>query len=100
MLEPVDTRTVLTRMLKNLYHIYLANCDWLHLSAVLRRLVAVEPYNGEHLQDLASVYARRGDVRGAYGCLHLYLSRIPDADDCDLVQGNLERLEAALTALN
>ena len=100
MIAPVETRVVLGRMLKNLRRIYLDRCDWPRLAAVLQRLVAVEPHSGQHLQDLASVCARRGDVRGAYGCLHLYLRRVPDAEDCDLVQWNLARLEAALLARN
>ena len=100
MLAPVDTRATLARMLHNLRRIYLALGDWQRLAAVLRRLVALEPTAGQHLQDLASVCARRGDVRGAYGCLHLYLRRVPDARDCDLVQSNLSRLEAAMLARN
>ncbi len=100
MLAPVDTRATLARMLHNLRRIYLALGDWQRLAVVLRRLVALEPTAGQHLQDLASVCARRGDVRGAYGCLHLYLRRVPDARDCDLVQSNLSRLEAAMLARN
>jgi regulator of sirC expression with transglutaminase-like and TPR domain len=100
MLEPASTRVTLGRMLHNLRRIYLDLCDWQRLATVLRRLVAVEPNSGQHLQDLASVCARRGDVRGAYGCLHLYLRRLPDARDCDLVQFNLSRLEAAMLARN
>lgn len=100
MLAPVDTRATLGRMLHNLRRIYLGRCDWQRLAVVLQRLVAVEPHAGQHLQDLASVCARRGDVRGAYGCLHLYLRRVPDARDCDLVQSNLSRLEAAMLAQN
>jgi regulator of sirC expression with transglutaminase-like and TPR domain len=100
MLAPVDTRGALARMLHNLRRIYLARGDWQRLTAVLQRLVAVEPDAGQHLQDLASVCARRGDVRGAYSCLHLYLIRVPDARDCDVVQSNLSRLEAAMLARN
>jgi len=100
MLTPADSRTVLMRMLNNLRRIHLERCDWPRLATVLRRLLAVEPDSGEHLQDLASVCARRGDVRGAYTFLQLYLKRMPRAADCDLVQSNLARLEAALVARN
>jgi regulator of sirC expression with transglutaminase-like and TPR domain len=100
MLTPADSRIVLMRMLNNLRRIYLERCDWPRLSTVLRRLLAVEPESGEHLQELASVCARRGDVRGAYTFLRLYLKRVPRAADCDLVQSNLARLEAALAARN
>lgn len=100
LLQPVKTRAMLGRMLNNLRGIYLANHDWWQLAAVLQRLVALEPRRGRHLQDLASVYARLGDMRAAYKCLKLYLHRVPDADDSHLVESNLMRLEAALAALN
>jgi regulator of sirC expression with transglutaminase-like and TPR domain len=100
MLKPVDSRYVLGRMLKNLRQIHLLAGDWGRLRKVLQRLCALEPQNGQHLQDLASVFARQGDVRGAYRCLRLYLRREPDAQDSDMVEYNLARLEAALTALN
>jgi len=100
MLNAVDTRTILARLLKNLRRIYLARGDWPRLARVLRRLVAVEPLAGQHLQDLACAYARCGDVRGAYSCLRAYLRRIPNARDGDIVQWNLNQLEAALLARN
>ncbi len=100
MLEPVDTRAVLACMLRSLRRLYLDHSNWRRLAVVLRRLMAVEPQAGQHLQDLASVCARRGDVRGAYDCLRLYLSRSPDAADSEAVQYNLARLEAALLARN
>jgi regulator of sirC expression with transglutaminase-like and TPR domain len=100
LLKPVDTRGILSRMLRNLRGVYLARRDWRRLANVFQRLAALEPHRGRHLQDLAAVYARLGDMRGAYGCLTAYLHHLPDADDHDLVQCNLERLQAALVALN
>jgi regulator of sirC expression with transglutaminase-like and TPR domain len=100
LLRPITTRGVLARMLGNLREIYLAMGSWGHLLDVLQRLVALEPHQGRHLQDLAAVYARLGDVRGAYGYLRLYLRRAPHARDQELVEGNIKRLEAAIVALN
>ena len=99
-LRPLDTRGILSRMLRHLRSLYLAEGDWQHLAGVLRRLAALEPRNGKHLQDLAAVHTRLGDVRGAYGYLHVYLKRQPRAHDHALVKGNLEQLEAAILALN
>ena len=87
-------------MLSNLRSMYLESRDWRRLAAVLHRLAALQPRDGKHLQDLASVHARLGDMRGAYGYLTVYLHRLPNADDHELVQGNLEVLEAAIAALN
>lgn len=99
-LQPVGVRAVLARLLGNLRCIYLAQRDWQRVAAVLQRLMALEPHRGRHLRDLAAVYARQGDVRGAHGCLTAYLDRAPDARDVANVQCNLRRLEAALAAMN
>lgn len=99
-LAPVSTRAILSRVLNTLRRIYLANRDWPRLIAVLQRLIAAEPRKGKHIQDLAAVYARVGDMRGAYGVLSAYLQRLPNADDRDLVRSSLARLEAAIVALN
>ncbi len=100
LIEPVDTRTILTRMLNNLRSIYLARRDWDRLAPVLCRLAAVEPENGRHLQELASLHYRQGDVRGAYAHLAVYLERLPDAEDRAQVRYNLQRLAAAMLARN
>ncbi len=73
LLEPANARIVLTRMLQNLRNIYLAQNDLPRVASVLRRLAAVEPHNGRYLQELAAVCCRRGDVRGAYAHLAVYL---------------------------
>lgn len=99
-LAPVDTRSILARMLNNLHRIYLGRNDLPRLANVLRRLIAVEPEQGRHLQDLAAVSYRLGDIRAAYGYLSLYLERSPSADDRDVVRRSLDRLRAAITAQN
>jgi regulator of sirC expression with transglutaminase-like and TPR domain len=99
-LKPVDTRGVLLRLLKNLRNIYLTSNDLPRVAGILRRMAAVEPGNGQHLQDLAAVCCRQGDVRGACAHLELYLRRSPRAHDSKLVRHNLRQLHAALLALN
>ncbi len=96
----VGTRAILTRMLNNLRSIYLANQDWGRLSAVLQRLAAVEPANGQHLQELAAIRYRQGDLRGAYAHLAACLERFPDAADRPTVQRSLETLERVIVAMN
>ncbi len=72
----------------------------LRLTQVLRRMAAVDPANSQHLQDMAAVCCRRGDVRGAAAHLELYLHRSPHARDSKVVRRNLRQLKAALLALN
>lgn len=99
-LEPVDTRAILVRMLANLRSVYLGRNDLPRVANILRRMAAVEPANGRHLQDLAAVCCRRGDVRGACEHLALYLHRQPNSRDSRIVRRNLKQLQAALVALN
>ncbi len=99
-LKPVNKRGILLRVLRNLRNIYLANDDLVSVSTILRRMAAVEPMNGRHLQDLAAICARQGNVRGAWAFLELYQQRVPNAHDADLVQHNLHQLHAAILAWN
>ena len=99
-LAPIDTRAVLARLLNNLRTIYLVNNDWARLADVLHRLAAVEPHNGQHLCELASLHCRLGNMRTAYAHLAVYLERIPESDDTPLVRQGLQRIEAAISALN
>ena len=99
-LEPADTRSILARTLENLRDIYITTHDWDRLADVLRRLAAVEPGNGQHPRELADLQFKLGDVRGAYAHLTVALDRLPDGGDRIIVQGNLEKLEQAITALN
>lgn len=99
-LSPVGTRSILLRLLRNLRNIYLTRNDMACLAITLRRLAAIEPANGRHLQDLAAVCCRRGDVRGAAAHLELYLHRTPHAEDSPVVRRNLQQLHAALLARN
>ncbi len=100
LLEPANPRAVLLRVLQNLRNIYLAQNDLPRVANILRRMAAVEPQNGRHVQELAAVYCRQGDVRGAYAHLALYLHRTPHAHDSRRVRQNLQLLQAALMALN
>ena len=99
-LRPLETRAILLRLLRNLRNIYLTANDLPRVADILRRMAAVEPANGRHLQDLAAVCCRRGDVRGACAHLELYLRRLPRSRDSRLVRHNLRQLHAALLALN
>jgi len=99
-LLPVDARAVLARMLNNLRDIYVASQNWPRACAVVRRLLAVEPNEGRHFQDLAGLLCRLGDARGAHACLSAYLRRRPDAPDRADVREKLAWLEATLAFLN
>lgn len=99
-LAPADTRTILSRILRNIQRYYLDRADLPRLQWALERLVAVEPQNVQHLQDLAAVHLRRGDLQAACRCLRTCVRLQPDSPDAPLLRGNLARLEAAILARN
>jgi regulator of sirC expression with transglutaminase-like and TPR domain len=99
-LLPVDTRTVLVRMLNNLRNIYVASQNWQAVADVLRRLAKVEPQNAEHLHELAGLLYHRGNVRGAHAHLSAYLRNRPDAEDQLIVRERLAHLEAVIALMN
>lgn len=99
-LKPIGNRGILARLLRNLRNIYLARNDLPRVTTVLHRMTAVEPENSRHLQDLAAVCCRRGDVRRACAHLELYLRKAPNAHDSARVRSSIRQLHAALVALN
>lgn len=99
-LKPVETIDIIVRLLNNLRRFYLERADLKRLARVLERLHAADPSQGQHLQDLAAVHCRQGDMQAAHACLAAYVSRQPEASDLPQVQTNLTRLEAAMLARN
>jgi regulator of sirC expression with transglutaminase-like and TPR domain len=99
MLEPVGTRAILARSLANLRAVYMVNQDWNRLACVLRRLIALEPTNGNHLQELAALHFQLGDMRGAYAHLAASLPRVAESDRADVEQ-RMERLAKTIASLN
>lgn len=99
-LRPVNSRGILARLLRNLRNAYLAADDLAGASSILRRMAALEPQNNRHLQDLAAVCWRMGDVRAAFAHLANYLRRAPNAHDSEHVRKNLRQLQAVLVAMN
>ncbi len=100
LLEPVGVREILSRLLRNLRNVYLSKGELGHVLPVLQRLTAVEPREDRHLEELAAVFCRIGDIRQAYAHLTLYLNRNPDGQDSGRVRDNLRQLRAALAAQN
>jgi regulator of sirC expression with transglutaminase-like and TPR domain len=99
-LLPCSKRILLSRALGNLRMIYTAQQDWPRLEQVLHRLAAVEPSNGAYLCELASLHARRGNMRSAYAHLLAYLERTPNDPQARQVRNSLRLVERAILAYN
>jgi len=100
LLAPIDTRAILGRALNNLRSVHLRQRNWERLETVLLRLIAVEPNNPRHVQELAAVLYQRGELRAACVCLSTYLERWPAVEGAKEVRRELEHLQAALALMN
>lgn len=100
LLAPLTAREVLLRLLTEMRLAFIRSQDWPRLECTLQRLAALDPPGGEHLQELAALRCRRGDLRGAYAHLSAYLQRHAQAPDRQLVASSLRKLGAALVAQN
>lgn len=100
MLEPIDTRAVLSRMLQNLRTLYGSRQEWGRLDAVLQRLAALEPTNPSHRQELAALRCREGEFAAAHEQLSAFLARAPDRSARDSVEQTLRQIESAIARLN
>lgn len=98
--EPVDTRTLLARMLNNLRVIYATHQDWPRLERVLARLVAAEPKNSRHWQELAALHFRRGDTDRAAALLHVCRQLVVGDADIAAIAHSVAGLRAAVNTLN
>jgi regulator of sirC expression with transglutaminase-like and TPR domain len=86
---PVGPRQILTRMLRNLKHIYVARTDFESVIPVVEKLILLDPLAAEELRDLGMLYYYTGQKLKAVGCLERYLSLAPAAADREAVKLNL-----------
>lgn len=100
LLEPASTRCILVRMLQNLRAVYAAQQDGQRLEPVLQRLLAADPADACAAQELASLYARRGDLGAARRQLAVFLAGRPAGTGAKAVRRSMKCLDQAFVALN
>lgn len=84
-LQSASSRDILARMLRNLKEIYRAAADWTRWLAVQKRLVALLPSDWEELRDRGLARAEIGDWQRGADDIQIYLARVPDARDHELM---------------
>jgi regulator of sirC expression with transglutaminase-like and TPR domain len=88
-LLPVDPRQILSRMLRNLKGIYLAQADFASALSIVEKLILLNPSAIEEVRDLGVIHYYAGHKLKAIGCLERYLRLKPNAEDLEAVQHNL-----------
>jgi len=88
-LNPVSSREILSRMLRNLKSIYVAEADFEAAVSIVEKLILLNPSAPEEMRDLGVLHYYAGRKLRAVGCLERYLDFAPDAEDAQIVQHNL-----------
>ncbi len=100
LLDPVDSRHILTRLLHNLKRIYVERGDDVRTLWVVDRLLQITPGDLEERRDRGLVSARLGGTAAAVRDLEAYVQGNPRASDVDEVKALLRELGARPSLLN
>jgi regulator of sirC expression with transglutaminase-like and TPR domain len=88
-LDPVGSRQILARLLRNLKAIYVARAEFDAAVRMAEKLMLLIPSAIEEIRDLGVLHYYAGNKLKAIDCLEKYLNLAPEADDLDTVQHNL-----------
>jgi regulator of sirC expression with transglutaminase-like and TPR domain len=94
-LQPAAPRDIMSRMLRNLKHIYRQQEDWARLIPVLDRLLVLYPLSWPEYRDRGLAWAEQGQAQRAQADLEIYLTRAEDAKDLEAVADRLADLRRA-----
>ena len=100
LLDPVDSRHILTRLLHNLKRIYVERGDDVRTLWVVDRLLLVTPDDLEERRDRGLVSARLGGTAAAARDLEAYVRGHPRASDVEEVRALLKELGGRPSLLN
>ena len=99
-LEPVDERHMLLRMLNNLRVVYTNRGQDEKAIRVLDLLIQAQPNSADEFRQRGFLYIRSKRFRPALADLLQYLRLAPDASDKARVQRYVEALRSRITSLN
>jgi regulator of sirC expression with transglutaminase-like and TPR domain len=99
MLEPVDARHILTRMLNNLKNAYVQEQHFAQAVPVVERLLDLEPDAAVHVRDLGLLHYQLDQYGSALQALHRYVALTEAAPD-DPIQQVIAHLQVQIARLN
>jgi regulator of sirC expression with transglutaminase-like and TPR domain len=100
LLEGIDERAILTRMLLNLKHLYLKKEDHLRALSAVERLLMINPNDPTEIRDRGFLNAQLGRPGEAVADLESYLAASPAAPDADSVRGRVVWLRRRLSEMS
>ncbi len=99
-LDPVDNKSILTRMLNNLRLIYIEAQQWQSAATTIELLRLLHPQATDFLRDLGVVHYQAGSIQRAVNYLEAYLQQEPNAPDIVTLQEGLRPKIDAWVRLN
>ena len=99
-LQPVDNRQILFRMLNNLRGIYFSRRLYRKALQVMDLLIDAAPSVADHYKQRAMLHLRMQQMRAARADLEQYLKMSPEAEDREEREGQLRTAVRWLASLN
>jgi regulator of sirC expression with transglutaminase-like and TPR domain len=100
LLQGVDERGTLARMLLNLKHLYLKREDYGRALSMVERLLLIAPNDSSEIRDRGFLNAHLGRPGAAVADLECYLTIAPEAPDVESVRGRVLWLRRRLSEMN
>ena len=99
-LATADTPGILTRMLRNLLHVYLDQKDHAHALAAAELLLVLVPDSADELRVRGLLYEHLECFGAALGDFRRYLELAPEAPDAELIRERVARLVRIAAAIH
>jgi regulator of sirC expression with transglutaminase-like and TPR domain len=99
-LQPMEKRTILTRMLFNLKSIYTQKEDYLKALSVIEKILMLNPGTPSELRDRGLTYMQTSLFAKALADLEMYLSQTIAPDDGTYIRNHVKMLRSVVCATN
>jgi regulator of sirC expression with transglutaminase-like and TPR domain len=100
LLQPMDKRMILTRMLYNLKGIYTQKEQYFKALAIIDRILMLNPGTPSELRDRGFVYMQTSLFAKALSDLECYLSEAAAPEDSAYIQSHIKMLRSIVCAVN
>lgn len=100
LLQPMEKKTVLTRMLFNLKNIYTQKEQYLKALSVIDRILMLNPGTPSELRDRGLIYMQTSLFAKALADLEAYLAHVVAPDDGPYIMNHIKMLRSIVSASN
>ena len=99
-LQPMDKKSIVTRMLFNLKGIYYHKEDYLKALAIVERILMLNPGTPSEIRDRGVLYMQTSLFAKALSDLEYYAANFPGADDASYIDSHVKLLRRIVACKN